>query len=116
MASDDMTSGEVSQDEIAAALAQSMGSQFSQPILPAPTATPPLGMPPSGMPPINKIPQGMPPPLQQKTLPNIPPPPITPQQASQPSTPPLPATGLPPGWTMEQWNAYGHMWLKKNQP
>ena len=116
MASDDMTSGEVSQDEIAAALAQSMGSQFSQPILPAPNATPPLGMPPAGMPPINKIPQGMPPPLQQKTLPNIPPPPITPQQASQPSIPPLPATGLPPGWTMEQWNAYGHMWLKKNQP
>jgi hypothetical protein len=116
MASDDMTSGEVSQDEIAAALAQSMGSQFSQPILPLPTAAPPLGMPPAGMPPINKIPRGMPPPIQQTTLPNIPPPPITPQQASQPSIPPLPATGLPPGWTMEQWNAYGHMWLKKNQP
>ena len=116
MASDDMTSGAVSQDEIAAALAQSMGTQFSQPILPVPNAIPPLGMPPAGMPPVNKIPQGMPPPMPQKTIPNIPPPPITPEQANQPSIPPLPATGLPSGWTIEQWNAYGHMWLEKNQP
>ncbi|MCH1481580.1 MAG: hypothetical protein L7T81_05015, partial [Candidatus Poseidoniaceae archaeon] len=117
MASDDMTSGEVSQDEIAAALAQSIGSQFSQPITPVPSAAvPPLGMPPAGMPPINQLPQGMPPVLPQKSIPSIPPPPITPQQANQPSIPPLPATGLPPGWTIEQWNAYGHMWIKKNQP
>mgnify|MGYP003309165007 FL=1 len=117
MASDDMTSGEVSQDEIAAALAQSIGSQFSQPITPVPSAAvPPLGMPPAGMPPINQLPQGMPPALPQKSIPSIPPPPITPQQANQPSIPPLPATGLPPGWTIEQWNAYGHMWIKKNQP
>ena len=117
MASDEMTSGEVSQDEIAAALAQSMGSQFSQPITPVPSAAfPPLGMPPAGMPPINQLPQGMPPALPQKSIPSIPPPPITPQQANQPDIPPLPATGLPPGWTIEQWNAYGHMWIKKNQP
>jgi len=26
-------------------------------------------------------------------------------------TPPLPAEGLPEGWTMEQWNFYGQQWL-----
>ena len=30
--------------------------------------------------------------------------------------PPLPATGLPEGWTMEQWNYYGEQWLAANQP
>ena len=30
--------------------------------------------------------------------------------------PPLPATGLPQGWTMEQWNYYGEQWLAANQP
>ena len=30
--------------------------------------------------------------------------------------PPLPATGLPEGWTMEQWNYYGEQWLATNQP
>jgi len=29
--------------------------------------------------------------------------------------PPLPATGLPEGWTMEQWNYYGEQWLAVNQ-
>ncbi len=28
--------------------------------------------------------------------------------------PPVPAEGLPDGWTMEQWNAYGQMWLEQN--
>jgi len=28
-----------------------------------------------------------------------------------PIGPPLPAEGLPPGWTMEQWNNYGEQWL-----
>ena len=27
-------------------------------------------------------------------------------------TPPLPPTGLPEGWTMEQWNHYGHQYLQ----
>ena len=27
------------------------------------------------------------------------------------SAPPLPATGLPDGWTMEQWEHYGQQWL-----
>ena len=26
-------------------------------------------------------------------------------------SPPVPAEGLPPGWTMEQWNHYGAQWL-----
>ena len=30
--------------------------------------------------------------------------------------PPIPATGLPEGWTMEQWNYYGEQWLAANPP
>jgi len=30
--------------------------------------------------------------------------------------PPLPLGGLPEGWTMEQWNAYGHLWWEQNKP
>ena len=29
---------------------------------------------------------------------------------------PLPLTGLPEGWTMEQWVAYGHIWWEQNGP
>ena len=29
---------------------------------------------------------------------------------------PLPLTGLPDGWTMEQWVAYGHLWWEQNGP
>ena len=29
----------------------------------------------------------------------------------EPIAPPLPAEGLPPGWTMEQWKWYGAQWL-----
>ena len=28
------------------------------------------------------------------------------------AAPKLPEGGLPEGWTMEQWNYYGHEWLK----
>ena len=28
--------------------------------------------------------------------------------------PPLPESGLPDGWTMEQWQYYGYQWLEKN--
>ena len=31
------------------------------------------------------------------------------------SMPPLPAGGLPAGWTMEQWKHYGQQWLEQNQ-
>ena len=30
--------------------------------------------------------------------------------------PPLPASGLPQGWTMEQWSYYGEQYLTANQP
>ena len=30
--------------------------------------------------------------------------------------PPLPLSGLPEGWTMEQWNTYGHLWWEQNKP
>ena len=114
LSQDDMTSGEVSQEEIAAALAKSMAEQFNSP--PAPNlpsvGLPQIGKVPAGMPPLGQVPEGLPPALPQKTLVNLPPPAL-----QKPSTniPPLPATGLPAGWTIEQWNAYGHMWLEKNQ-
>lgn len=31
------------------------------------------------------------------------------------STPPLPETGLPQGWTMDQWRAYGQQYLDKQE-
>jgi len=36
---------------------------------------------------------------------------ITPEGAA-----PLPLSGLPDGWTMEQWQSYGHLWWEQNQP
>jgi len=30
------------------------------------------------------------------------------------NAPPVPESGLPEGWTMEQWEWYGHEWLAKN--
>ena len=30
------------------------------------------------------------------------------------NTPPIPAGGLPAGWTMEQWEHYGEQWLAQN--
>ena len=30
--------------------------------------------------------------------------------------PPLPLSGLPEGWTMDQWVAYGQMWWDQNKP
>lgn len=60
-----------------------------------------------------------------KALPSISPPaaaaPIVPApSAPSPAlgtastAPPVPAAGLPEGWTMEQWNVYGQMWLEQN--
>ena len=122
MSQDDMTSGAVSQEEIAAALAKSMSDQFtpppavkSPPVGIPPLGLPPLGMPPAGMPPLGQIPQGMPPVVPQKPVPKLSAPAPQPNSPSTPITPPLPASGLPPGWSMEQWNAYGQMWLDKNQ-
>jgi uncharacterized membrane protein len=35
---------------------------------------------------------------------------------TQEGTAPLPLSGLPEGWTMDQWVAYGHLWWEQNQP
>ena len=43
---------------------------------------------------------------------NLPPEPEPYIQPNQPTPPPLPAEGLPNGWTMEQWNYYGQQWLE----
>ena len=92
-------SGDVSAEEIADALAKSI------PTLPTPAA-PPMGRPPTatpdGRPPV-VIPQGRPP----AAVPAVTPPPVP----ATPAAPPLPPEGLPPGWTMEQWQYYGHQWL-----
>jgi len=39
----------------------------------------------------------------------------SPGNVSKPTGPPLPESGLPDGWSMDQWNAYGEMWLSQNQ-
>ena len=100
----DLASGEVSQDEIAAALAQSMD-------MPKPLASTPAGLPPAGLPPAGRPPAGLPPaglpPLGRPPLPVKEVPPIA------PSGPPLPPTGLPDGWTMEQWTHYGDQYLQR---
>ena len=116
LAADDLAGGEVSSDEIAAALAQSL----NMPIAPAavPTGLPPMPLP--GLPPLGMPPQGMPPASNAKRLPPLSLPPIpqpTPlplpvvKQAPVLSGPPLPPSGLPVGWTMEQWQHYGQQWL-----
>ena len=42
--------------------------------------------------------------------------PVAPAPAAAEDGPPLPAGGLPAGWTMEQWKHYGQQWLDQNQP
>lgn len=121
LAVDELASGEVSADEIAAALAQSLD-------IPAPArqTAPPLGMPPAGMPPVGlplPLPTGMPPagmppaalpPLHPAALPLPAPAPVPAPVAPAPvSGPPLPPSGLPAGWTMDQWQHYGQQWLDR---
>ena len=90
-------------------------SVISAPTVPSgPPATVPTSMPPQAPEP----PTSMPPPVPDPQAPAKPVPEIAPEQPTTPATPagpPLPATGLPEGWTMEQWNAYGEMWLSQNQ-
>ena len=99
----DLASGEVSQDEIAAALAQSMD-------MPLPAAAPPAGLPPAGLPPAGRPPAGLPP----AGLPpaGLPPTPVK-EVPALPTGPPLPPGGLPDGWTMEQWSHYGEQYLQR---
>ena len=99
----DLASGEVSQDEIAAALAQSMD-------MPLPKATPPAGLPPAGLPPAGLPPAGLPPAgLPPKKLPPV----AAKVTPPLPSGPPLPPGGLPDGWTMDQWIHYGEQYLQR---
>jgi len=37
------------------------------------------------------------------------------QEISLQNPPELPASGLPPGWTLEQWNYYGHQYLQSKK-
>ena len=118
-------SAEVSRDEIAKAILQSMdapivpstvpkklppGMAALPSTMPPPKLEVPKGLPPAGMPP-SGLPSGMPPP-QQKNVPQLPPQPIP---APVATGPPLPPGGLPAGWTMEQWIHYGHQWLERQK-
>ncbi|MCH1442293.1 MAG: S8 family serine peptidase [Candidatus Poseidoniaceae archaeon] len=99
----DIASGEVSQDEIAAALAQSLSMPAPVAKASVPAGRPPsAGLPPAGLPPAGLPPMGLPP---VKAIPDLPIP--------VPAGPPLPPGGLPAGWTMEQWNHYGEQYLQR---
>ena len=50
----------------------------------------------------------------QPSMPNAPPP--TYAFGFGGGAPPVPAEGLPAGWTLEQWNHYGQQWLDAQQP
>ena len=116
---DSLASGGVSAEEIADALAKSI------PRLPIPGTPPvvPSGRPPSamspGMPAV-VVPQGRPPAktstqlIDNTTTGNIQGSTVSDTSLGAqplPMPPPLPPTGLPPGWSMEQWQHYGHQWL-----
>ena len=60
-----------------------------------PTDAPPAGAPPAAPAPAPAAPEA-------------------PALAAAPAVPPVPAEGLPDGWSMEQWQAYGQMWLEQN--
>ena len=51
----------------------------------------------------------------EKSVPAISPPPGPAPAPIVQSGPPVPAEGLPEGWTMEQWNHYGQQWLDNNR-
>ena len=107
----EIASGSVSSEEVAAALAKSVS--ILPPPGPAPLpnkALPPLlgsaSILPSGLPPLP-----MPPAPQPAPLPIAKP---TAAPAAESFTgPSVPADGLPAGWTMQQWQHYGEEWLKR---
>lgn len=80
------------QDSISA----TYGAVKSAPTIP--TSSPPAVSVPSGAPPVAPAPAVTPTPVQPQT----------------PAGPALPASGLPQGWSMDQWNAYGNQWLEQN--
>ena len=58
------------------------------------------------------IPSGVPTPSSAPPAASTPAPAAMEEQSEGP---PLPAGGLPAGWTMEQWKHYGQQWLEQNQ-
>ena len=58
------------------------------------------------------IPSSMPTP---DSAPPAAPAPVAAEPTVESEGPPLPAGGLPAGWTMEQWKHYGQQWLEQNQ-
>jgi len=48
-------------------------------------------------------------------MPSAPPPTYAFGEENSVGGPPVPAEGLPTGWTMEQWNHYGQQWLDGQQ-
>jgi hypothetical protein len=82
----------------------------------APTV-PVAGMPPAAAPPAS-APPAAPAPLVQNITYNITDSVvdggITNASPAPTVAPPVPAAGLPDGWTMEQWEVYGQMWLEQN--
>jgi uncharacterized membrane protein len=121
----EIASAEVSQDEIAAALAQSLNLPAAPATIPAglPPRALPMGLPPAGLPPAGMPPKALPTlPMPAATLPlpmrsPMPAPVVAaPVPVAAPVTagPPLPASGLPDGWTIEQWQHYGQQWLERN--
>ena len=108
---DEQTSGTVSQDEIESAIAQSKPQLRGLPPLPV-KKKPKSGLPelPSGLPPApskGALPTGSPPMPSTKSAP------VGQGVGSAAPPPPVPASGLPDGWTMEQWKHYGHEYLKR---
>ena len=104
VAQESLASGGVSAEEIADALAQSIPSFPPSNAHSGSNGKPPSAVP-AGRPPV-VVPQGRPP----AVVPQGRPPSAAPPQPAAPAAPPLPPGGLPPGWTMEQWQYYGHQW------
>ena len=121
---DSLAGGSVSAEEIADALAVSIPSLP----IPAPPVIP-SGRPPSALPsgrPPAAVPAGRPPAISapsgnvtinQTVIQNISDSVVqgdvssAAPKAQVPAGPPLPPSGLPPGWSMAQWQHYGHQWL-----
>ena len=55
---------------------------------------------------------------QSKLVPELPSEPVnvaTSELVDGSTDPPLPESGLPEGWTMEQWQHYGEQWLNQHK-
>jgi len=138
---DDIISGDISQFEIQAALVQSIGDLPPPGPAPLPTGLPPAGLPPEGLPPVVLPPVVMPPAAAFSSSPATTAQDITvnihdgaaqggvigsEQSSSEPmpeagqqnvaiaGMPPVPPTGLPSGWSLEQWRHYGAEWLQRH--